>query len=298
MIFLNEKAMHYEQMDFKRELLNNEVKTMISGQHRVYAVPAKCIMDLSASKCIETWSGNRRADPMRVKEIRMYMMLTKRCPGTICLAEIGDKLVCYDGNHRREALVHEVSFVTVDVMHNASEEQVRTEFKVVNNCVMVPDMYVEDVIIHNASEEVTNFKVANSYTSASDICVKDEVPISSPISSSTLKKAIEDFAISFCKQYKDKVSASARCHRPRFNKDVFIQDVYEAYQEMKGDVKILFDNIRLLNRVYSEDSSFLDCGTIKTECNKSGLWLFAKDRHLPINDLRRIYSGELRLEKY
>lgn len=253
------------------DLEDNKVNTAAIGHHRVYVVISKYIINASMSNHIERWSGNRKADPMRVNEIRKYMQETKRCPGTICLAEIGNKVVCYDGNHRREALVPEVEYVLVDVMHNATESDVNKEFRFVNDCVMVPDMYVE-----------------NSIETATDTTV---------IPHGVMKKAIEGFVFEFCKKYKTKQSSSMRCHRPRFNRDVLTQNICDAYIEFKGDIKTLFDNISVLNRIYEDDSLSLS-ENIRNECMKDGLWLFARDRGLSIHDLRKVYNGELCLSKY
>lgn len=89
------------------------------------------------------WSKNREPDQERVEE-----MVARG--GYIHLAElVGEGLVCYDGNHRREVLKR-TSTCIVDVMFHATHDDA---FVNINKGVEVPEIYMEDG--DNILQEVT-----------------------------------------------------------------------------------------------------------------------------------------------
>lgn len=79
----------------------------------------------------------------------------KEIDNRIYLAYIKDavdptKLLCFDGNHRREALIRLyrtegfTCWVDIDVLINVDESEVIEAFKRINQAVSVPDVYVEE----------------------------------------------------------------------------------------------------------------------------------------------------------
>jgi len=219
--------------------------------HKIHRV---CIMPTTEflAKGIETWSKNRPADMLRVKELKEYMKEHRRCPGVISIAMLGDRFVCYDGNHRRLALGPYVAHVVVDTMYNATEDEIMKEFVNINKSIGVPAIYIEEL---------------------------------------STKEEIELFVTSFVKKYASLVSPSGACKKPNFNRDKLIQNIVDLHELYEGDIKMLFNNIHELNKQYQQ-GKYIKKGkmTVNTheKCTASGLWLFAEGRSINEGHLKRV----------
>jgi len=114
-----------------------------TGTHTGYLLKFKHIGPIC-----KKWSKNRDPDPSRVNDMVEYYKKGGYIPKVIHVAELpGEGLVCYDGNHRREML-HTLDDETleciVDVMFNASHEDIFESFESINRAIDVPEIYLDD----------------------------------------------------------------------------------------------------------------------------------------------------------
>lgn len=95
---------------------------------------------------VHRWKFNRPPDEERVKDLIKYIKKNKRVDGIICIANLNDELICYDGQTRLEALkyVSEIIDVLVECIEVGSNEELLERFKIVNKCIPVPDIYLEN----------------------------------------------------------------------------------------------------------------------------------------------------------
>ena len=224
-------------MSYIKKFLDENAKGGQHGSHYIYWVPPNVFDELN----IERWKFNRPADQDRVKAIHEYMKISKRVDGMIYIAMIDNKLVCYDGNHRREALknVPNMNQILVDVLWIADDKIIGEEFRRLNESVSVPEFY-------NAVEADNAFR--ESIRSAVDM---------------------------FCKNYKDHKVTSKNPHRPNFNRDVFCDDFYRIMNELNIGVEELMGKLTRLNQeMMNRDKGTLP-EKVVSKCEKSGLWLFA-----------------------
>lgn len=207
------------------------------GSHSMYWVPVKLLNSFP----IKRWKHNRPADEDRVTEIREAIKSKGRMDGQIYIASINDELVCYESNHRREALkgLDNLAMILVDVIWNATHELVKEEFLRLNKAVSVPELYLEEE------------KVINLYEG--------------------LKEAVD----SFCENYKKLKSSSNHPQRPNFNRDTILDEFYRVMKENNIGIDELSKRLMRLNADMSKrDKSKLNERVVK-KCEESNLWLFA-----------------------
>jgi len=208
------------------------------GSHSIYWVPPAHFKQLPITR----WKFNRPPDPERVAEIGAFMKESKRADGLIYLACINHQLVCYEANHRREALQKEMpegmAHILVDIIWDATDEIVKQEFTRLNKAVSVPDLYVDD----SAEESVE-----------------------------TILKAVD----AFCAKYPSLKSASGRPNRPNYNRDIFTQDFIRVMKELRIGADELMARLERLNtEMTGRDRGRLTMNVVQ-KCEKAGLWLFA-----------------------
>lgn len=234
-------------MSFIKKYLDENTTGGKHGDHYIYLVPPKVFDELN----VKRWKYNRPADMDRVKVIHEYMKESKRVDGMIYLAFVDHDIVCYDGNHRREALkgVEGMNMILVDMIWHATDQLVGEEFKRLNESVSVPEFY-------NAIE-----------------------------ADNILREKIRTAIDMFCKNYKEHKSVSKNPHRPHFNRDSFCDDFYRIMNELNIGVDELFNRIvKLNNQMANRDKSDLS-ENVKQKCEKTGLWLFAWSSKLDSKEL-------------
>jgi hypothetical protein len=218
------------------------------GTHEVYWVPVKIFNDLP----ITPWKHNRPSDPERVVEIREFMKESKRVDGLIYLACINHHLVCYESNHRREALREgmptDMAQILVDVMWDATDDTVKSEFFRLNKAVSVPDLFVD--------------------TSSAD-------------SVSSVLAAVDVF----CAKYPRLRSPSGRCQRPNYNRDNLTQEFVRLMKELHIPAEELLARLERLNARMSQFPTHRLSDSVVAKCRSSGLWLFAGSPVLNAKDL-------------
>jgi hypothetical protein len=234
-------------MSFIKKYLDENTTGGKHGNHYIYWIPPKVFDELN----VKRWKFNRPADTDRVKVIHEYMKKSKRVDGMIYLAFVDHDIVCYDGNHRREALkgIEDMNMILVDMIWEANDELVGEEFKRLNESVSVP-------VFYNAIE-----------------------------ADNMLREKIRNAIDMFCKNYKDHKVVSKNPHRPHFNRDTFCDDFYRIMNELNIGVDELMERLtRLNNEMRNRDKTNLPEKVLQ-KCERSGLWLFAWSSKLDPKEL-------------
>jgi hypothetical protein len=217
------------------------------GSHAIYWVPIAVFNDLP----ITMWKHNRPPDAGRVAEIRAYMAESKRMDGIIHLAFVNNQLVCYESNHRREALkgLTDMAHILVDVMWDATDESVKQEFFRLNKSVSVPELFV------------------------------------APDAGQTLIRDVQSAAERFCENYPSLRSAAKHPQRPNFNRDALTSEFYRIMRENDIGVEELGNRLMRLNREMSQRDKRKLSEKVIAKCEATGLWLFAWSSALNAREL-------------
>jgi hypothetical protein len=234
-------------MDYLQTFLKNNSSGGQHGSHYMYWVPIKVFNQLP----IKIWKYNRPPDKDRVAEIHQFMKESNRMDGIIYLACIDHNLFCYESNHRREALqnIDEISDILVDILWDANDEIVKSEFTRLNKCVSVPELYFAEEDTLQTFDKVRE-------------CVEQ-----------------------FCTNFKSHKVSTNKPQRPNFNRDMVTDEFYRVMKENRISVDELADRITRLNReMATRDKSKLSEKIIK-KCEESGLWLFAWSSKLNAKEL-------------
>jgi hypothetical protein len=243
--------------------LFNKIGTLIlvNGRHKMYMVEWEVVKPI-----IQKWSCNREPDMERVKEIKSHIENGGYVPLILHVADTKEEgLVCYDGNHRREALniLSKPPTVILDVLCDASKRDIYNEITQINKSVPVPTMYV--------GEDGNNIEVLK---------VRDQI--------TCLVKRYES-------KYKSFASTSSRCHAPNFNRDMFMENILEIWKDMDGVISIddLDTILQKINIAYSEGRMCRPHHTYRPQivqkCKEGGLWLFI-DRKIPSDHVKVLYN--------
>lgn len=241
------------------------------GKHKVFLGKWNLISPLC-----KKWSRNRDPDQGRVSEMLDYLKHGGYIPRMIHLAHVADEgLVCYDGNHRREvfnvAPLGGDMICLFDVLFDACQNDVYMAFNDINKSVQVPAMFFYD----------EHDKSCNGRE------IKDDIL--------ALVKTYET-------KYKAFVSTSPRYHAPNFNRDCFIDNVYNIYKHFNGSLSIA-DIGNALDKLNEDYAKGIRCRphssykiTIIEKCKKGNLWLFI-DKVVPFEHVQQVLSdsGQHRL---
>ena len=213
----------------------------VQNNHYTYWVPQSIFNELP----IKRWKHNRPPDNDRVAEIHEFMNQTKRMDGIIYIACINKELVCYESNHRREALsgIEGMHPILVDILWDATDESVKGEFLRLNKAVSVPDLYV--------SEEA-------SLDPVELIRLRDK----------------------FCETYRLLKVTTDKPNRPNFNSDNLLNEFLKIMKETKLSPSEFWSRLMKLNTQMSTRDRKKLSPKIIEKCERSGLWLFAWKREL------------------
>jgi hypothetical protein len=223
-------------MAFLEKYLQDNATGGPHGAHSVYWITSEVFNQLP----IRAWKFNRPPDVDRITEINRHMNETKRMDGMIYLACVDNELVCYESNHRREALrgLDGMEPLLVDIIWRATDEAVKEEFLRLNKAVSVPELYI--------AEEA-------------DVVIT----------------GIKDAVDKFCENYASHKVGSNRPQRPNFNRDTVIDEFYRIMKENRIGIDEFVIRLQRLNtEMAGRDKSKLAQKVID-KCEKSGLWLFA-----------------------
>jgi hypothetical protein len=233
--------MHYLEIFLKEYLIETNI-----GIHSIFWIPIHIFNQLP----IKRWKFNRPPDIDRVYEINECMKKTGHIDGIIYIALIDNELVCYESNHRREALkgLENIKHILVDIIWNATDDIIKQEFIRLNKAVCVPELYIDKTI---------------------------------EIDLDKLRIAVDDF----CKLYKCHKVTSGKPNRPNFNRDNLTDDLYLILKENKISLEELLLKLTDYNKkLLLKDKTKLSEKIIE-KCTASGLWLFAWNSRLVSKDI-------------
>lgn len=225
--------------------------------HKGYMIQWKLI----APFC-KKWSRNRDPDMERVSEMIEYHNKGGYIPRMIHLAEINDEgVVCYDGNHRKEVFNNcsdDSVMSIVDVMFDATQNEVYKAFNNINKSVQLPAIYISD------TDDDNNIKAE-------------------------IVKLVKIYEV----KYKPFLSTSARCHAPHFNRDSFTDNIYNIYLSFGKVIGVeeIGKLLELLNYEYSRERICRPHAIYKQalleKCRKYNMWLFI-ERTVPFEHLETL----------
>lgn len=228
-------------------------KIYLSNNHHGYIVKYNLI-----SPICKKWSRNRDHDEQRVLEMTEFYNNGGYIPAILHVAESVDEgLVCYDGNHRRmmfDKINSENITCIVDIIFNASQKDIYNSFQNLNKSVQVPIMFLTD-----DDEKI----------------VKDDI-----------LKLVKEYE----KNYKPFLSTSSRCHAPNFNRDMFIDEIYNIYKKYDGvyTVEYIGKALIKLNSKYAKNIICKPhCSYSKSlidKCSKHNFFLFL-DKNINLDHL-------------
>jgi hypothetical protein len=242
----------------KESLSKNARVTWLSSpeeEHQTCLIP----FDVFAKMPIRRWKHNRPSDQDRVAEIREFMRGSKRVDGIIYLAGIGQDLVCYESNHRREALegiAHDriVDFrpILIDVIWNATDELIKNEFFRLNKAVSVPDLYIDPT-------DVGDGVGINAYDRVQQLIAARDL---------------------FCSKYSAVKVTTNNPHRPNFNSDKLLDDLARVSNSNKISIPEMLRRLDLLNAKLARSDHTKLSQKVIDRCEKSGCWLFTVNSRL------------------
>ena len=215
------------------------------GNHSTYWIPQAVFNELP----IKRWKYNRPPDQDRVAEIHDFMNESKRMDGMLYIACVNKELVCYESNHRREALVgiEGMNPILVDILWDATDESVKAEFLRLNKAVSVPELFVSEEASVDPSELIK---------------IRD----------------------TFCETYKSLKVTTGRPNAPNFNSDMLMNEFLRIMQERKLSPSEFWTRLMRLNTIMSTRDRKKLTPKIIEKCERSGLWLFAWSRVLNAKD--------------
>ena len=219
-----------------------------SSNEKLYLLDAKTLYNHT-----ESWRHNRPASQKRVAEIEETIQNGTYVDNIIYLAEIIDEnkkrsLVCYDGNHRREALRNSNGQrVLVNIIFNSSDEEIKQRFIILNQSNPVPELYTTET------------------------------------DNTELRSIIEDCVERLMIRFPKNVSASRNPRKPNFNRDKLTDELFEFVRDkhvvsLSGES--LYNSTMKLNSVYESGKHIsLDkiSKSIVKKVKMTGCYLFLKD---------------------
>lgn len=219
------------------------------NNHTIYWVP----VDVFNSLDICRWKFNRPPDIARIESIREELKTLKRIDGIIYLGYVDKQLVCYEGNHRREALLKApagMAYILVDIIWDTTDDVIKEEFLRLNKSVSVPELYKDP----------------------------DE-------------KRREDLVAivdRFAKRYKLYKSTSPQPNRPNFNPDNLLNQLDRIQREAELTAEELEKRLEEVNMKYKmRDKPAKMSEQIIKKCTDGGLWLFSVSSELQLPDFRK-----------
>lgn len=240
------------------------------------------------SPFIQKWSGNRDPDIKRIKDMLKYYNAGGYIPLYINLAELKKKdrniLVCYDGNHRRKVFdksAIEIKCI-IDVLFNSNNNEILQAFNNINKSIQVPAIYLD------------NTQDIDDNDTSSDDELQDEIDDEHENFDNDIKNDIEILANTFVKKYKNFASSSNQCHSPNFNRDIFIDNIYQIYKQFDGKISIkqIKELLYKLNEYYSKNMLCRDHSKynklVIEKCKKYNMFLFL-ERIIPFEHIKRVY---------
>lgn len=201
----------------------------------------------------EPWRYNRQLDLEKVHSIQEYVDGKAILDTTIhmCFDVRNDKLIVFDGNHRREAL-------TLRFKANGTKMKACCYVYVINDCDNIDN------------EIVKRFKVVNQMSPIPDIYYDILEQLDEPNKLLNRKDIIEKVFTMYKKQFNVFFSLHPKCRRPHFNTTTFKDLCNSQTFETEED---LLKALEALNKEKEREQQNLPESILK-KCKKYGFYLF------------------------
>lgn len=207
-----------------KKYYNSDFKKMLDLGSLEQNKPIECLaqvrvneqiyeLGLNALDIVHNWDNNRKVDEQKIEEIIKTIKNRTYVDTMIYVYEDfkTGKLHCYDGNHRREAIIRYknspeydekcINKIYVNIRLKEKESVIIERFKILNQCTPVSALYL-------------NAKKTNT---------------------PNLKDTIETVVTELGKLYPDMFSTSNNPRRPRVNKEYVKNMLFEHYKTSKDD---------------------------------------------------------------
>lgn len=239
-----------------------------------YVLPLFILKELGITR----WSRQRPPSPERVEEIAIWICEHQDVVGVISLAwHPTERLVCYDGQHRFQALIQQVEThacasqthpspmdmtVLVEIMWDTTELAIMAAFQTINRAVPVSELYTDP---HDVLHSV--------------------------------KGEIADYVTGLATTYKPFLSTSAKPCRPNFNRDALGEALYHLWRDELHEAvpfQRIIAGLTRLNEMYDKDEHSVPrirtakFHGIHKKCSAHQFWLMAETGHLPVDGLKRL----------
>jgi hypothetical protein len=184
------------------ELIENNSIILQENQNEYMCILNSSILE----KYSEQWKFNRNLSNDKINQIKSIIKNKSILDTVLHFFYYNfnneEKLICFDGNHRREALILLYDIENIDIKvccyiyKNITptnlDKEIVDKFRIINQMTPIPNIYND--IINNLD---TNY----------DLIQK--------------KNIIEELFIVYKKQYKFFYSVNSKCRRPNFNETTF-----------------------------------------------------------------------------
>lgn len=253
---------HMSQALLERTL--EEYRVYQTPHRTTYLLPVFVLKDLGISR----WSRQRPPAAERVQEIATWIRTHQEVVGVLSLAwHPQERLICYDGQHRFQALLeqeHTDLAVMVDIMWNATGQDIVAAFQAINRAVPVSELYTDPTeTLHSIKGEIASY-VSHLATT-----------------------------------YKAFLSSSAKPCRPNMNRDQLAESLFHLWRDDLQEA-VPFSQIvtalTRLNETYDADQESiprqraLKFPAIHKKCTAHRFWLFAETGRLSVEDVKRVLA--------
>ena len=203
---------------------------------------------------IYNWKKNRPEDPIRVDEIKNFLIQYNYVPGIIKIWKFNNQYFIYDGLHRfkaAEELFKERNInliVLFSIFETNNESLIESEFMNINKSVSVPNLYFD--------------------------------------SNQELKLIIQDVVKNFSITNRLFSSSSQNPRKPNFNRDIFSNTLYNIFKNYQQPINTIIINEMLeecnynIKTLYDNESEKYSSLTmtinqsVLDKCKKNNMFLF------------------------
>ncbi|MCK4967765.1 MAG: hypothetical protein KAS12_01805 [Candidatus Aenigmarchaeota archaeon] len=236
----------------------------INGFEKLHVVSPQIL-----SQCVKMWEFNRPIDEKKVLEIMEHIKTHDHVDGIIYIARpinSGLTFVCFDGNHRREAIVRLYlegnllpnMTIFLQVMDMATPKSIEERYLTLNKATPVAELYM--IKNRNLEQNVQS------------------------------QKSIEHVVSYLVGRFPKHQLMSLKPRRPNFNRFLLTNKITrfaEKRKEFVFDEKLIIDQIEIINNRYSTGDGIVLANYPKTvleKCKMTGCYLFLK-KFLPLVQL-------------
>ena len=247
---------------FVRRPLDDKYKIKVAGKKTTYLLNLDTLREIDAKR----WSRQRPADDTRVEEIRTWIEKENDVAGMLAMAwHPVENLIVYDGQHRWRALLGLANpniRVFVEILWDATEEDIIASFQSINRSVSVPELYTDP-----------------------------------GITTDSVRADIADFVSSMCSNHKEFMSTTDKPNRPHFNRDKLTDELFGIWRDdlqREVDFTKIAGALMVLNHEYDSNQMSVPREAVRKhpriyeKCHKHHLWLFAQTGHINKEHLRAI----------